>query len=191
MGCDYDYAEACLPDRWTVLGVRLPAFTVGHLLLLERIESPFAGGGQPDESDLIKAVWICSGSYKTRAKQLWKPFHKQLFGVFWMLWMFRKAVALKFRKGLLAREVSKLNSAVSYGQRKPADGKIYHDPNAEKTYAPLVLILMRDLSRYSQEEILNMPVTRAMFEREGLLEKSGGASFPEPAEFYGGKAESK
>lgn len=178
MGSDYEYASDCLPDRWTVLGVRLKPLLVGHLLLLERVQSPFLTGEKIMESDLTQAVWICANSYSDGVAQLYsKPTFNQ------KIWTWRKTLACVFKKSTTEKESVKLANYI-IAARTPSK-KILHDAEGEKTYAPFVMVLKRDLMSYwgySSIEVLEMPLRQAMIEREGYLEANGAASFPEPWE---------
>jgi len=175
MGADFDYAEACHPDRWTVLGVRLQHFRVGHLLLLERSESPFVAGGDVGSSELLAAVWVCGNTYKKGARGLFEG-----MSLLWRFWTWRKALALEFKKDLLKRETEKLAAYIAHARRPIAS--VYHDVEAGKSYAPFVLVLVRDLSRYAPEQVLEMPLRQALFEREGYLETVGATTWDEPME---------
>lgn len=83
---------AIAPARWTILGLRLRPFALGHLILLKRIGSPFVCDGKAlDLFALQTAVFICSRSYEealdgiddpglTRAFARWRG---KLFGHWW------------------------------------------------------------------------------------------------------------
>ena len=58
-----DYFLAAVPEPVTLLGLRLRPFSLGHVVLLNRIESAFVLGGQPDFNDLAASVFICSQTY--------------------------------------------------------------------------------------------------------------------------------
>lgn len=59
---------AAIQDAWEILGVKLRPFSLGHVILLHRIESPFLVGwkaeSQPTFDDLAVAVLICSCTYE-------------------------------------------------------------------------------------------------------------------------------
>ena len=61
---DAQYLAALFPNRYRVLGIRLEHFTLGHALLLERLESPFMVHSRvPGPGDLRLALGICSRRY--------------------------------------------------------------------------------------------------------------------------------
>lgn len=64
------YATACFSDTWHILKIKLRPFTLGHALLLQRLESPFLiGGRRPDGTDLALAVLVCSVPWERAARQ--------------------------------------------------------------------------------------------------------------------------
>jgi hypothetical protein len=64
------YASAILPDPCALCGVRLAPLTLGHMLLLHRVESPFVTGARyPGAGDLLLAIILCSQPWETSARQ--------------------------------------------------------------------------------------------------------------------------
>lgn len=55
---------AAVPDAWEILGVKLRPFSLGHVVLLNRIQSAFLAGGVPDFNDLASSIFICSKTYR-------------------------------------------------------------------------------------------------------------------------------
>lgn len=58
-----DFYLAHVPEPTTILGLELRPLSLGHLILLNRVESAFAVGGTPGYDDLAISVFICSRSY--------------------------------------------------------------------------------------------------------------------------------
>lgn len=57
---------AAIPDSWEILGVKLRPFSLGHVILLHRINSPFVVESKTiNFDDIALAVLICSEDYKT------------------------------------------------------------------------------------------------------------------------------
>lgn len=68
-----DYSAAVFPDRYRVAGVWLKPFSLGHALLLQRIESPFSFDvkkGPPGRADVVAAAFICHQSWRDSARLL-------------------------------------------------------------------------------------------------------------------------
>lgn len=60
------YYKAAAPQPWTILGLELRPFSAGHLILLNRIESPFVGASNDEITwlDLAMAIAICSKPFE-------------------------------------------------------------------------------------------------------------------------------
>jgi hypothetical protein len=62
---NYHFAIAATQATTRVMRLDLLPFSIGHKILLERIQSPFlAADTAPAREDLIKAVLICSRTYR-------------------------------------------------------------------------------------------------------------------------------
>jgi len=55
---------AAIPEPRTILGLKLRPLSLGHIILLNRVGSPFFTEGEPSFADLATAVLICSLPYK-------------------------------------------------------------------------------------------------------------------------------
>lgn len=61
---DEKFYAAAIPEPYTILGCRLRPFSLGHLFILNRIESPFVvGSDTPDIGDFLTAILFCSNTY--------------------------------------------------------------------------------------------------------------------------------
>jgi len=69
-----DILNAASPATPTVLGLRMEPFTVGHAILLHRLDSPFVIGGEITSSSLVEAVLVCSQSAVESVKTMASPF---------------------------------------------------------------------------------------------------------------------
>lgn len=58
-----DFYLASVPEPVTLLGLRLRPFSLGHKLLLHRVESVFVCGGEITHVDLALSVFICALRY--------------------------------------------------------------------------------------------------------------------------------
>jgi len=60
------YVDAAIPEPFTILGLRLRPLSIGHLILLHKLESPFVRDDLIDSfsiGDLALGCLICSGTY--------------------------------------------------------------------------------------------------------------------------------
>lgn len=58
------FYSASVPEPVTILGLRLRPFSLGHLILLHRVESAFVLDSEITIEDLALSVFICSQTYK-------------------------------------------------------------------------------------------------------------------------------
>ena len=80
----YSYGNAILPTKFTICGVELRPFCLGHLILLEQLKNPLVREIEIDNSlsegilHLYTAIIICSMSYEDGVDVLWddKKFQK-------------------------------------------------------------------------------------------------------------------
>ena len=68
-----EFYKACIPDPVHVLGFKLRPLSLGHIIILHRIDSPFVSGKEFDLSDLASAVLICSLTYKEAIETILDP----------------------------------------------------------------------------------------------------------------------
>lgn len=61
---DREIFERTIPEPTTLLGLKLLPLSLGHIILLHRIESAFVLGGKPSYDDLATSVFICSRTYQ-------------------------------------------------------------------------------------------------------------------------------
>lgn len=169
---DQDYAEACNPDKWKILGLPLSDYCEGHKQNLKRISSPFICQGSIDGAALVSALLICSRTWEQGQKLIArKPSFKTR--------MFVRLVATleSLNPQFIARrssaflqyieEAEKLPKGIFRSQLKP-DGK-----PIEKTHAPLALIYESDLMNHyhcTLSQLMNWPSRKLVFMRYRLLE---------------------
>jgi hypothetical protein len=173
-----DFADAEIPDVWTIFGITLNHFCEGHKIVLRRIGSPFECGGEIRGRDLATALLICSLRYEDAdwfisLKKL--PFRARMFI---RLIAFCEALNPTFVRARIdafsqyieeAERLPKgiLRKKTPDGQPATSDGR-----PAELTYAPQALIQF-DLCHHfgwSRSEVLNMPLRAVTMARYRLLE---------------------
>lgn len=133
-----------------VLGLRLHPLQLGHLFILNCIESPFTLDVErmPDERDFLLAVMICASDQKKAQSHL-KSF---LLPLFFRLWLCCLA-----RKDMVAHLV-RFNEYLTTGQLMPEQKQ---ELNAEELQSPglwrLVAFLMGELN-VSFDKVMATPV---------------------------------
>jgi hypothetical protein len=86
-----DILNTTAPPCPIVMGLRLVPYSVGHSLVLHRMESPLVIGGDVTRADLMQAVLVCSQPVHEALKAMRSP----LRGIAIRLWA-RKTKALSF-----------------------------------------------------------------------------------------------
>lgn len=65
------YVSALFPDIFRVLGKPLQAYTLGHAMLLQRLDNPIVVGGRnPALGDLAQFIAICRRSYPSALRMV-------------------------------------------------------------------------------------------------------------------------
>jgi len=169
---DQDYAEACNPGKWKILGLPLADYCEGHKLLLKRAGSPLVCGGAVDGSALVFALLICARSYEdgqvfsARGLSLKHKLLTCLVGLADCIiprFVYNRAEAI----AQYIQEAERLPKGIFRRQMRP-DGK-----PQEVTHAPSALVFESDLCNHygcSLSEVMNMPMRKATFLRYRLLE---------------------
>lgn len=157
------YYRAHTPEPWTILGLRLRPFSLGHIHLLHRFESAFVDpDGQPGIGDLILACFICSRRYQDTLDAL----EDERLERFLSSWRQRLARPTLWHRLRLRRPVkidwpTKLESFVRYMR----DGSTYPtfsvaDQPSQPCLVPLPLIVRMTLmskAGLTDERLMDRP----------------------------------
>lgn len=170
------YSEAALPDGYTVLGVPLRPFSLGHELLLARARSPFVIPAEADRlpglADLLIAVFVCSRDFSTARKAL-----ARRLPAAWKLFAWGVTALISQRPAIILRHASRFRSYLADAGSRPVawqprdrSGR----PSGIPELAAVKLTLLR--AGYTAAEVLDMPRQQAVHEamyalaREGAIE---------------------
>ncbi len=154
---------ASIPRPPKVLGLQLKPFALGHVILLNFIESAFVTGGVPDYSDLAISTLLCASTYEEGCSHLFNPDTERSMRV-WaekLTGMNRLSVRLgivKPRTIDLVKEVSKfLEYYQESTQSRSYEYKEEDFSTVECQQVQIVkLSLMRDL-HISEKDIMDRP----------------------------------
>lgn len=145
-----DYLDAVISKPFRVMGMALKPFSVGHVLLLEYINSPVARGADMSIEDLANAIMICSMTFEQNIES-WKSkglrYSKRIWGE---------------RVGMpdMEKVTECYKEYLDYYMRWP---NIDNDDCHGKAGSPgpaLMIDVLMDIG-YSESEALNMPYNRA------------------------------
>jgi hypothetical protein len=160
-----EYAAAQLPATPTILGVALRPFALGHGILLDRLESPFAWCAQPEEApglgDLLLALEICRH----------EPFHiPSAVRLRLLKWWHRNISPEQLQEAVTAFE-----SHVKAAFKAPVFWKST-DEQERDSGVPILLSLKVGLMsrlKMTEETALKTPVRLALQEIAGLSALAG------------------
>lgn len=110
-----DFASAVVPSTPVrCIGVPLKPFSLGHLLLLKKMESSFVSGGGTTYPDFIAAAFVCVHSWDENLRMIQRPFRRWLFCKVWSFLAGRFNVPIQAQ--VLAHHI---NSAREMPESKP------------------------------------------------------------------------
>jgi len=195
---DAAFLLAAIPDQAAVLGVLLKPFSLGHLILLKRIGSPFLPS-EPSEresvqaserdastlprsdastargptlNDFLMAVLICSDSYEAGVEQLYELNDSEKTVETYKLWG---------KKCALADYQAEAKTFVEYlSAAKILDYYTKPKPREVRMGAPfwqVVFVQLLARTNLSESEILNRPLAKSYLDFMTLAELDGGLRF--------------
>lgn len=170
------FLEAAIPEPVRVFGLRLRPFSLGHLLLLDRLGSPYIRGGNIGINDLLLAVWICARGFRENTELLdssefWSKVKAWKRSVVIGRWL----LALTLRKFEFAPRFVAFHNYMRSGQEIPKyffeSGKFSQSMGAPWMQTVRVRAI-RDLG-YSQDEVMDMPLSLLLWDYITLSELDG------------------
>lgn len=167
---DHTLLEAFVPPKWSVLGVELRPFSLGHRVLLLHLGNPFVGEAtEVKPADIVSAVQICARTWEdglllcsdTRESDIAVRCHlRKLRNVDW-----QKAA------DTLAEYIEEGSSAPGYSQPSGGGGVGRWTPWEQIMRVSLI----RDL-RLSESEVMNRHLALSWWDFLTLREDSGQLS---------------
>ena len=175
-----NYVDAIRPKIYTICGMEMKPFSLGHYLLLEQIDSPFLTDDENATIDLVSGIYsfyftllICAQSYEDNiimlndekiVKKLCKQFSKNLkktmkidkqWNIFACINMFKEYVQYFTQMPIfqVERESKSLPSGIDWKQN--------------------LFTIAKNEWHYSDSEVLNMPLKRLFYEWCSYAEKNG------------------
>ena len=168
-----DFYLAAVPEPVTLLGLRLRPYSLGHHLLLHRVESAFVTGGNVHYEDLAISVFICAQPYAAALSsfndatlpRFMRRWHRKLTGDVW----WRRALRLKVRPVDLKEKTAAFSKYIDDGSRVP-----YYDVPADRVGANqietvhAVQLALMAKTNLTESELLDRPWGRCLFDYIGL-----------------------
>lgn len=169
---------AAIPEPVTLLGLKLRPFSLGHNLLLHRIESGFVCGGSIGFDDLAASVFICAQTYQSALNSFqdsdrpafMRTWHRKLTGDVW----WRRLLRLKITAVDLRIKSAEFVKYLEAGSKMP-----YYEAPADKvgesqieTIHAVWLSLISE-TNLTNDEILNRPWGQCLYDYIGLKAMNG------------------
>ena len=160
------YLRAMFPSQTEVLDVILHPLTLGHTLLLHRLESPFVTpGAEAGDGDLALALALCSRSFADSVAAVNDS-----------------GFAVELQRLIKGRDELELIGArtafYKYLIVAHEGPKVKKQGSGRESGAPFLLNVKLSLMNgygYTHTEALNMPLGQALWEHATLLEREGRA----------------
>jgi hypothetical protein len=167
------------PPRVRCIGVDLLPFSLGHLLMLHKLENRFVVGGFPHYEDLISAAFVCAHTWEENQRLVnsWRAR--------WILWAWGK-MAGRFE---IPSQIITLHQAIRSAVEMPRQRKTSRGGTRGiiSEWETRMFHQLRVLG-YSDSEILNMPYARAQKLFIAHLEETDAMKFMSQAELANEKA---
>lgn len=175
------FFKAAVPDPHVILGVKLRPFSLGHLILLQRLECAFVTGAEPTLNDLVCGVFVCAQTWEDNAAWLHTGTVRREFGP--LSWR-------ESKDRFMARWQRKLG-LFDFDGRSAAFGRYLHEGSAPPEYdfnpgnsqpveCPTAQIVKIHLLRYTsltESEILNRPWALCQWDYISLKALDGHVRF--------------
>jgi hypothetical protein len=172
MSLTQDYARRCIPDTVTVFGVRLAPFSLGHWLILERIGSPFATGGEKTPADLAMAIFICSRPASAMLGRLDRG-----LPLWWRWWAWRLLGVSSVWPVIFSERMYLFTHYIATACKPP---RMWCPSDGSRPVTTPELLSMRRAvmdAGYTATEALDCPVGQARIEHAAMLEKESFGKF--------------
>jgi hypothetical protein len=169
------YAAALLRDSYYIAGVRMEPLTVGHILLLHRLEHPLViGKGTLDASRIVQAAALCSVPYATAVRAVESRWLR--LRLWWVGWRMRKQIR-PFGFAHLVRYLAEGCRGPKTWVPADAGGRRLNTP----FWVTVQVTLMRDLGM-SKAEALATPAREAVWLCSAIWEAAGAIEMASEAE---------
>ena len=176
----FDYVNVIEPKIFTICGIQLKPFSLGHYLLLEKLQNPFLTDNPNFQIDLVNGIYnfyfaliICGHSYEENVellnnekelKRICNKISKHIIKVSkkekgWNIW--EKIVMFK----QYIRYFSDIPNFTIENQSNSAASGIDWKQN--------LFTIAKSEWGYTDTEILNMPLSRLFYEWCSFAEKNG------------------
>lgn len=174
------YYEAHVPEPFRILGQKLKPLSLGHRILLQRIESAYIIGGTFSIDDLVASVFICSRTYEEGLDALddpdvskfmlrwWNQLTKRSW---WKFWEKRPQVDFHAKSKLFEEYVEAHTQEPGFKFEPEAGGKSNDCPLELQ-----VKLVLHANTNLSESEILNRSWALCLWEYIAIISRMPNSS---------------
>lgn len=174
-----DYTKLIIPEKWTMLKRPLKALSLGHIILLTRIESPLFNRTAGDDvtitpADILKTILILSKDYDDGLKCIERLNAGDTY------WAWRKSYWLLSKPDRLLAYADMLTEYLQESMEAPLiwdDGNNKEDKKSSTASWLAVFKLQFMKLGYSEKEVLNKPFASLVYELMATAEMKGMVDF--------------
>lgn len=173
-----NYVKASIPDPYTILGVTLRPFCIGHFHLMQRFECAFGKEGEDIQggiNDLLLAIAICSRTYEGFIEFVSDP---KEFNSWCSKWGKEVKKAMNTDKNY--NFVHKMLMFQQYMREGVIIPQFYQENNGSDGtkesgahWTQIILLVLTSELNYTFSQAINMPLSKALFDYFKHLESSG------------------
>jgi len=168
-----DFYLAAIPEPVTLLGLRLRPYSLGHKILLHRVESAFVTGTSVAFEDLALSVFICAQKFADALfsfndadlPRFMARWHRKLTGDVW----WRRKLRLSIQQIDLKEKSEAFATYIANGSRIP-----YYDVPVDRINASeiesvhAVQLALMAKTTLTEAELLDRPWGRCLFDYVAL-----------------------
>lgn len=163
------YLDAAYPRRFTICGIRMEPYSLGHKLLLGSVGSPFETNQRAGIADLAVALQICSRSYQQALHFIQSDSMRCMIERWLALFVSENSECDWAEKFGLFREYIQAHSEQPVYS---VDESKVGDPSGCPITQLVKVMLMREM-HFSEAEILNRPWGLCLWDYTTLRELDG------------------
>ena len=177
-----NYVKALIPNTYTIFGVKLKPFSLGHYFLMKRFECKFA---EEDSNitggfdDILLAIAICSRNYEQFLEWIDS---KEEFDSWCTEWGMQMHKALKKNSINVLEHIDQFRLYMRDSIMIP---KVWNNKDSEAEtrsgshWSQNIYTVLVSKLGYSQTEALNIPLSQAFYDFYKYLENEGVVTFME------------
>jgi hypothetical protein len=170
------FVRASVPDPYTILGVKLRPFSLGHFFLMRRFDCAFSAENQSSGGilDLLLGIAICSHTYDGFLEFIQDD---KAFTEWMQHWQKHIATLIETDKDFnFLHKMMDFESYMKDGVQLP---KFSTEPTSHDTkhsgahWTQIVLGVIMSEYGYDYDRAINMPLSRALADYYKVMEKHG------------------